>query len=363
MSFSYIVNAEWDIIKPNLNLEFPQDHGSHPTLRTEWWYVTGNLTNEKNRSFGYQLTFFRRGIDPSIPDEGESKLCPKQVLIGHLAIADIQNNTFKIAQKTRRLDNQLAYASNQDMDVWIENWEMKRYNNNTIELSAYDHETKISIEFKLKPVKPITLHGLHTNLNETHTSQTTGSGYSKKGPEDGNANAYMSWTRLNTEGSLMIDNQLFQITGESWFDHEWGTSQLGKGVIGWDWFGLHLEDGRDLMIYVLRKKENQLLTESAGTLIDKNGVSHHLTNSDFTLTSSKTWISPNTKGKYPAKWNLNIPSQNIDIIINTRISNAEMDTRKSIGVVYWEGPVSISGTTTGYGYAELTGYVNPLGEL
>jgi predicted secreted hydrolase len=41
--------------------------------------------------------------------------------------------------------------------------------------------------------------------------------------------------------------------------------------------------------------------------------------------------------------------------------NQELDTRRTTGVTYWEGQVTVSGTRTGTpvagrGYVELTGY-------
>ena len=31
---------------PVRTLQFPRDHGSHPDLRTEWWYLTGHVQAE-----------------------------------------------------------------------------------------------------------------------------------------------------------------------------------------------------------------------------------------------------------------------------------------------------------------------------
>ena len=42
---------------------FPKDHGPHPDYKTEWWYYTGNLKTDSGREFGYQLTFFPKGVD------------------------------------------------------------------------------------------------------------------------------------------------------------------------------------------------------------------------------------------------------------------------------------------------------------
>ena len=43
----------------------PADHASHPDYKIEWWYYTGNLDATDRRRFGYQLTFFRIGVDPA----------------------------------------------------------------------------------------------------------------------------------------------------------------------------------------------------------------------------------------------------------------------------------------------------------
>jgi len=45
----------------------PEDHGPHFAYQTEWWYYTGNLEDEAGRRFGFQLTFFRRGLSPGAP--------------------------------------------------------------------------------------------------------------------------------------------------------------------------------------------------------------------------------------------------------------------------------------------------------
>ena len=47
---------------------------SHSDFKTEWWYFTGNLTNDKrSERFGYELTFFRQGIRPPAERLGTSR--------------------------------------------------------------------------------------------------------------------------------------------------------------------------------------------------------------------------------------------------------------------------------------------------
>ena len=57
--------ADWKIAEPGWRYEFPRDHHAHREFKTEWWYFTGNLFDNKGRRFGYELTFFRQGIQPA----------------------------------------------------------------------------------------------------------------------------------------------------------------------------------------------------------------------------------------------------------------------------------------------------------
>ncbi len=52
---------------------------------------------------------------------------------------------------------------------------------------------------------------------------------------------------------------------------------------GWDWFSLHLSDGRDLMIYFLRLTDGSVEPASSGTLVLPNGASRHLLFSEVTM--------------------------------------------------------------------------------
>src|SRR5262245_46040911 len=73
-------------------LNYPQDHGSHPDYQTEWWYYTGNLSAADGRRFGYQLTFFRRGITPGRGETRASDWATNQIYFAHFAITDAKNS-------------------------------------------------------------------------------------------------------------------------------------------------------------------------------------------------------------------------------------------------------------------------------
>ena len=135
-------------------------------------------------------------------------------------------------------------------------------------------------------------------------------------------------------------------------DREWSTSSLGKDQVGWDWFALQLEDGRDLMLYQLRRKDGTADPTSNGTLVGPRGESRHLGLSDFELEVVDRWESPRSGAVYPAGWRLRIPSANLDLR-SSRCSPTRSSTSRS---ATGKGAVRIEGSSRGRGYVEMTGY-------
>jgi predicted secreted hydrolase len=199
----------------------------------------------------------------------------------------------------------------------------------------------------LRAAKPVVAHGDR--------------GLSQKSAQPGNASYYLSFTRLATEGQATVGGQPASVTGESWFDHEWSTSALGTDIVGWDWFALQLDDGRELMFYQFRRADGSLGPLSAGTLVQPDGSAIHLKASDVQIETLATWPSPESQGVYPSRWRVVIPSAQIDLTVEPWLAEQEM----RVSFPYWEGAVRARGTSggaavSGNGYVELTGYVSSM---
>ena len=342
----------WSVVEPGIELAYPRDHGSHPEYRTEWWYVTGRLQSSEGRRFGYQLTVFRSGMHRGVPGDEASPLRATQAFAGHLAVTDEASGRTLLAERLRRAGSPLARASERDLDVVLEDWSLVRGSpgldsnaEEVISLRAGDAGIEAALDLELRPEKGLVLHGID--------------GYSQKGDEVGNASAYASWTRLLTRGELRLEGRSFTVEGSSWFDHEFGTSSLGEGVVGWDWFGLQLDDGRELMLFQLRA-EDGTAERLEGTLIAGSGEPRPLATDDLHLGVTGTWESPRTGTRYPSGWTIAVPAEGIEIRVRPWVPDAELLTGQSTDVVYWEGPVSVEGSVTGGGYAELTGYAGSM---
>lgn len=329
---------------------FPRDHGSHPEYRTEWWYFTGNLSDETGRKYGYQLTFFRQGIVHGKAKPG-NPWSIRDVFLAHFAITDVAKGRFWYAERTSRMGPGFAYAGRDRMDVRTLAW-TAGMNGNKIRLSARDNNMEIRLE--LTPEKSVVLHGQK--------------GLSRKGSKEGQSSYYYSFTRLNTRGYIRIplETKPIEVGGTSWFDQEFGSNQLSPEQVGWDWFGIHLSDGKDLMLYLLRRKDGSIEGASSGTIIEKDGTARHLGHRDFELTVLDRWKSPRSGGSYPSRWRIEIPSAQVDFLVSPNVADQELVTEASTGITYWEGSVSGKGTSKGRavtveGYAELTGYAGSLG--
>jgi predicted secreted hydrolase len=324
----------------------PADHGPHLDYQTEWWYYTGNLEDATGAHFGYQLTFFRRGLSPGPPPEGGS-LATNQVFFAHLALTDVGGRRHLFEERFSRGAAGLAGATGAPFGVWLEGWRVDSRNDDGSAVVLTAPGQDLSLELRLEAEKPLVAHGYR--------------GVSRKSQEPGNASFYLSYTRLATEGTIRIGKDRHPVQGESWFDHEWGSSALGASAVGWDWFSLQLGDRRELMVFQIRREDGGLELASSGTLVEADGSVQRLRLSDVDLAATTRWTSPQSGAEYPARWYLAVPSAEIDLQIEPWLDAQEL--RSSF--TYWEGAVKVRGTSRGQpvegnGYVELTGYAQSM---
>jgi predicted secreted hydrolase len=318
---------------------FPTDHGAHPDFRNEWWYFTGNLATAQGRRFGYELTLFRIALVPELA-LSKSAWRTRQLYMGHFAVSDLDRGGFHAFERFARGGELVAGARNPPLQVWLDDWSINAEQTSGFPLRLQATQGDVAIDLTLVAEKPPVLNG--------------DAGLSRKSDEPGNASYYYSMTRLHTLGTVTVDGKAHAVSGSSWLDREWGTSALADDQEGWDWFAIQLDDGRDLMLYRLRRKDGSTDPASAGTLVQADGTAVHLDRKDIALEVLDRWTSPDTGIRYPARWRLRVPGQGLVLTVEPLQANQELDLR----VRYWEGAVRISGPKglSGRGYMELAGY-------
>ncbi len=324
--------------------EFPRDHGPHPAFQTEWWYYTGNLTTASGRRFGYQFTIFRRAVTPDQRDS-QSEWHTNQIYMAHFTVSDVAGGTFYQEERFSRGAAGLAGAEvSPRFRVWIDDWSVYAPEYSASQMQIKAEGDGFAINLMLASVKAPALHG--------------DNGLSQKGPETGNASYYYSLTRLETTGTVVIGNEEFPVSGTSWMDREFGTSALSAGAVGWDWFAVHLSDGRDLMVGQIRRQDGSVEPRFGGLLVLADGQTRYLSAGMFSITSLGTWQSKHSGAAYPAGWEIavDLGDSVLQLILEPLLADQEL-----LGsVTYWEGAVRVSGDVEGYGYAELTGYARPM---
>jgi len=326
---------------------FPADHGSHPEFKTEWWYVTGSLEGEKGAIYGFQATWFRVAVAAS-PTPRASDLAARDLFFFHGAITDVDRRKFAFGQKACRGVSDWAGSAVGDLDVFLLTHFLRREEDGAwhLRFKVEDREA----DLRLVPEREPLLHG------ETP-------GLSLKGPQPGEASYYYSQTRLRVEGSLRLAprGERVRVGGRAWFDHEFGSHQLADDQVGWDWFSVALDDGTDLMLYLLRRNDGTVEATSAGTLRFADGRRVPLGAQDFRVEVLGRWKSDRSGGDYPCRWRIEVPEHGLDLEVYPLLPDQELRTRGTAGVNYFEGLSRFRGVrggtkVEGLGYVELVGY-------
>lgn len=326
--------------------EFPRDHGAHPDFRSEWWYFTGNLADASGRRFGFQFTVFRFALTPAAPPR-QSAFATRQAWMAHFALSDVAAQRFHAFERFARGAAGLAGARAQPFAVWLEDWVAQGVaadddapQSDPFPMRLRVRDGEVALDLVLAPGRERVLQGEQ--------------GLSRKSAQPGNASYYYSYTRLPVSGEVHTPAGRFEVTGQAWMDREWSTSALAEDQSGWDWFALHLDDGRDLMFYRLRDRAGGMHPFSAGVIVPPHGPAVPLVAGEVTLTPLRHWRSP-AGGSYPVAWRLRTGTLELEVI-------ALLDAQEHRGSFrYWEGAVrahgrDAAGPLAGQGYLEMTQY-------
>jgi len=314
-------------------ITFPRDDGPH-NEPIEWWYYTGHLFTENGDRYGFEFVVFKAQVGTITG------------YASHFAITDTAAGSFHYDQRLGFAPEDASVERETGFDLLADDWSMTGLGGND-RISA--QMERYAIDLQLKSEKEPALHD--------------GDGYIDYG--DGEGSYYYSRTRMTIEGTLTVDGAALPVTGESWFDHQWGDfSTFSRG--GWDWYSLQFDDQTELMLYVVRDLDGSDAIVD-GSFIAADGSLTVLEPEDFVLTPTGTWTSEKSGSTYPAGWTVRIPSIDLIIDITPTIADQELDTTASTGVIYWEGEVTVEGTKmgapiSGLGYVELTGY-SPVTEI
>ena len=301
-------------------------------------------------------------------EDNPSAFAARQVLFAHAAIADPVRGRLRPAQRAARAGFGLAYAKEGDVDVRLDDWSMRPVQASRYRAIARGDDFSFALD--LDATQPPMLQGDR--------------GYSRKGPDPRAASYYYSLPQLVVTGEVTIDGKSRQVRGRAWFDHEWSSDYVDREARGWDWLGVNLNDGGALMAFRMRGAQggsrwaSATLQRSAAAQSPASSADPRVGSSSRTPGSAPvaaetamsvgpdqiewlpvaTWQSPRTGVTYPIRWIVHIDDRRYRV--EPLLQDAELDSRSTTGILYWEGPIRLvdeaTGQELGLGYLELTGY-------
>jgi predicted secreted hydrolase len=327
----------WREVLPGDAVRLPEDLSFKRDYRIQWWYLTGHLFDRTGREFGYELTFFAAGVQQRAY---RSRFGVDVLYLSHFAISDIEGRRFYHFSNADSGAYGFAGADTRGLKVWVDKSSLEG-SIDRLRISA--RAESISLDLSLVSLKRAVLHGDNGYSRKSETSPLI-------------ASLYFSFTDLQAEGTLAIAGGVFSVSGKSWFDREIYSRGLAAHQAGWDWFSLQLDDGREIMLYEIRKQDGSPDSASSGTVVSREGTARQLKKSDFDVRVLDHYRSERTGIRYPSRWEIVIPSENLSLLIVPLLQDQEFTDDNIIRKPYWEGTCTVGGSASGRAYVEMTGY-------
>ena len=319
-------------VTPGRVLAFPADHGAHPEFRIEWWYLTANFNDAAGNVYGAQWTLFRQAMAAGAQAEGWAN---PQIWMGHAAVTSATAHHY--AEAFARGGVGQAGVTASPFRAWIDAWEMR---------GGDGFNDAAAAPLDVTASGPAFSYTLRLDAQQSVVLQGD-AGYSKKS-ERGQASYYYSQPYFAARGRLVIDSKAVDVSGRAWMDREFSSQPLASDQTGWDWFSLHLADGDKLMLFRLRQKDGA--NYFSGNWISKDGRSEQIASNAIAMTP--TAFTEVAGKRIPTAWKVGIESRGLQIETTPLNAQAWMGT----SFPYWEGPIAFTGSQSGVGYLEMTGY-------
>ncbi|BBI36386.1 lipocalin family protein [Cohnella abietis] len=348
------------------SVSIPKDAAVHPTSNVEWWYCYSFISGSRGSQYALMASFFRVGELPGIKghyliyslirldnpqsvhrsflDRPLTHLMTGMYLPLYFLLKPADRHTW--GQYGKLLKGQLPSPH-----AWLKNASASSHPT----VLHYDHahltfKDDRSQEFILRIDDP------EANIEIKFTPSKRTTIVDEKGTVNGLY--YYSSTQNTVSGYLHHHDGSEQVSGEGWFDHQWGRYYgLLRGE-GWNWFGLQFDDGRELLISQIRTAKSTspptaifILKDSALTSVNS-----------IKLQPLRYWKSLATLVNYPVEWHISIPDYELELHVIPMFDSQEMPIIGPLQAI-WEGACTFYGidhrnrrSIRGKGFLELAGY-------
>lgn len=353
-------------------ISLPKDTGKHLFSNIEWWYYFAFLTGDKGGDYATMASFFRIG---------NFEFCKGHYLI--FSIIDLKEN---LHQSFSFTDCKLLYNMILQLPFYLLQYpEDKKMRELFISLLRCKipspHQIMRNTSIVSNPTQLLYGESSLSFINELENKfhvHVVGNNdvvdlqFCPNKPisligKDGKPDQlfYYSFTQNNVEGFIKKGKTIENVRGKGWFDHQWGYLNSLLTQTGWNWFGLQLEDGRELLINEFRDIRTSTTFSPMANLIELDGTLKFTRN--VILKPIKYWRSPLTNVLYPIEWLIKIPDFRMEIKVVQLLKHQEMSILGPLQAI-WEGACFVSVNERfenkeirqihGKGFMELVGYAN-----
>jgi predicted secreted hydrolase len=159
---------------------------------------------------------------------------------------------------------------------------------------------------------------------------------------------------------LQLEGEARSVTGTARLDRAWGEIPVARGQLTFNRIALQLDDGRDLMCLDLRRRAGGGTPIPSCVMIAADGSAQSFGRRQVRMEPAGEWRSPLDGTRYPVRWRILIPDQELVLSVVPLVDDQELD----FAFRAWSGAVSAEGVAggvpvTGRGQLELSGYAVP----
>jgi predicted secreted hydrolase len=294
-----------------------EDWAPHDGL-LEWWYLTGRVTDTAGTPYFFQQTIFHgaaRGLE---------------IFMLHLSAVDLKHGVHRFVER-QHVPSRAVYAGPRAAVFKDSRLELRTEDGRPVAVAAIGVSQPVRLNLVARLNKPVTWHGRNGVIPMGHPDAQAQRSF------------YYSFTGMDVKGTLAIDGREVAVTGEGWLDRQWGHFS----ELGWEWFSLRLDDGREIMLFAFPRTGYRI-----GTAIARDGSTRPIDSFGYANVGSMTFKS--RKVRVSLGWTLEVGDESFRV---TPILSAGQMNDAWIGPSYWEGLCEVrdsSGKRLGHAVVETT---------
>lgn len=387
-------------IPAKADFKIPQDDAPQWDYQLGWHFIVGSCIGENGKEYGVQFMFWQYALLP--PN-----------IAKHFGLSDIENQFVELhlavseAGGKHHRSKPIGIAGTTGLIDFSDNPFEYTLGKNKIKSLMEDRTFPMQIKGRGIDLDPDSPSEIEINITLTQTKDYLIQGKDGCDPCCGGVGTlYYSVPNLRVDpdkSTLRINEEEISLkSGKFWYDHQWCNGMLPSGsprvkvlraannmnkkaAGGWDWFMAQFKGDRELTMASIHSHEmmgflNQTGSTSPGILEAEVSGKYMDEESNFKNVKGRLkiaeWIKsdksqdpdlyPITNVWYPQKWEFSfgedVPEDIRDFVMVPIVSGGQSGFFAN-GLHYSEGAVylkDVEGNLIGRGFAESTGYADPI---